>query len=228
MEETVMKRAGKSPDSGPYMSTESQFRSGAGTGEDIAAEFLPPVDVLQAERTGLGMPWERELDVVAAWQAAGGNVDNEWDACVWETRFTRLRSTSNASRAAGPDAANEPPTMATVVRLTTSLVSLRERLFRMQSEVTDVARGEMRERRTTADDADAAPARSVVRRPLGAPNSARILRLARDYVAALDLARAGMASLVGLQSMNEAAAEPVVDRRRNRVLIDFPDRRSAG
>ncbi|MCQ9378030.1 hypothetical protein [Methyloversatilis sp. XJ19-49] len=224
-----MKRAGKSPDSGPYTSAESPFGCGAGTGEGIASEFLPPVDALQAEKTGLGIPWERELDAVAAWQAAGGNVDSEWDACVWETRCTRLRGTSNASRAAGPDAANEPPTMATVVRLTTSLVSLRERLFRMQSEVTDVARGEMRERRTPADDADAAPARSVVRRPLGAPNSARILRLARDYVAALDLARAGMASLVGLQPMNEeAAAEPMVDRRRNRVLIDFPDRRSAG
>ncbi|MDP3871152.1 MAG: hypothetical protein Q8Q80_00690 [Methyloversatilis sp.] len=223
-----MKRAGKTPDSDPYPEAESEARSGAGTREDIAAEFLPPVDVLQAEKAGFGMPWERELDVVAAWQAAGGNVDSEWDACVWEMRATSLRSTPSAARAAGPDAANEPPTMATVVRLTTSLVSLRERLFRMQSEVTDVARGEMRERRTPVDDADEAPARSVVRRPLSAPNSARILRLARDYVAALDLARAGMASLVGLQPMNEAAAEPVVDRRRNRVLIDFPDRRSAG
>lgn len=223
-----MKRAGNTPAPDPCSTTGSEARAGAGPREDIAAEFLPPVDVLQAEKAGFGMPWERELDVVAAWQAAGGNVDSEWDACVWETRFTRLRSTSNASLAAGPDAANEPPTMATVVRLTTSLVSLRERLFRMQSEVTDMARVEMRERRTPSDDDDAAPARSVVRRPLGAPNSARILRLARDYVAALDLARAGMASLVGLQPMNEGAAEPMVDRRRNRVLIDFPDRRSAG
>lgn len=222
-----MKRAGKPPDPDPCLTTGNEVRVGAGAREDIAAEFVPPLDVLQAEKAGFGMPWERELDVVAAWQAAGGNVDSEWDVCVWETRATRLRSTSNASRAAGPDAANEPPTMATVVRLTTSLVSLRERLFRMQSEVTDVARGEMRERRTPVDDADAAP-RSVVRRPLGAPNSARILRLARDYVAALDLARAGMASLIGLQPMNEATAEPVVDRRRNSVLIDFPDRRSAG
>lgn len=218
-----MKRAGKSSDPGPYPDTESETGPGAGTKEDIAAEFLPPVDVLQAEKASLGLPWERELDVVAAWQAAGGNVDSEWDACVWETRITRLRGTSNASRAACPDAANEPPTMATVVRLTTSLVSLRERLFRMQNEVTEVARGEMRERR-----APAAAARSVVRRPLGKPNSVRIQRLARDYVSALDLARAGMAGLVGLAPLNEVSAEPVVERRRSSVLIDFPDRRATG
>lgn len=223
-----MKHAGKIPDAGHYLKAESEARYAAEPGLEITSEFLPPVEVLQAEKAGLGMPWERELDVVAAWQAAGGNVDCEWDACVWEARTTRLRGTMHASRAAGQDAANEPPTMATVVRLTTSLVSLRERLFRMQHEVTDVARGEMRERRTPADDADAAPSRSVVRRPLGASNSTRILRLARDYVAALDLTRAGMASLVGLQPMNEMAGEPMVDRRRSSVLIDFPDRRSTG
>lgn len=191
-------------------------------------EFMPPIGALQAERVGFGVPWERELHAVQAWQEAGGNVDGEWDVCVWEARSAPACGATRPLRAVGPGAANELPTMATVVRLTTSLVSLRERLFRMQHEVTDVARGEMRDRRAPASDADSASDRAVVRRPLGPDNSERILRLARHYVAALDLARAGMAGLIGLQSRNEAAHEPAVERRRTRVRIDFPDRRTAG
>ena len=34
-------------------------------------EYLPPVEVLQTEPGAWFVPWERQLEVVMAWQAAG-------------------------------------------------------------------------------------------------------------------------------------------------------------
>jgi len=194
--------------------------------DEMEGEFIPPIDVMQSEHLDWGVPWEDQLDVAQAWQAAGGNVDSEWDD--WDGWVSELpvRSRNRRMPPVG-DAANGTPTMATVVRMTTSLVSLRERLYRVQSETTEVARAEMRQRRALVADALDRSGQSAVRRPLGDENSRRILRLARDCVELLDAARAGMAGLSGMPAIDAAASPSFNDRRRNSMRIDFPDRRSA-
>lgn len=194
--------------------------------DSMEGEFIPPIDVLQSEHLDWGVRWEDQLDVAQAWQAAGGNMDSEWDE--WDGWVAELpvRSRNRRMPPVG-EAANGMPTMATVVRMTTSLVSLRERLYRVQSEAAEVARAEMRLRRASVPDAINGGEHSAVRRPLDDENSRRILRLARDCVEVLDAARAGMAGLTGLPAVDGAASASITDRRRSSTRIDFPDRRSA-
>lgn len=183
----------------------------------LEGEFIPPVGALLTESYNWGIPWERQLEAALAWQSAGGNVDNEWDHWVAEQAFT-APAVAMATAKLGASA----PTMATVVRMTTSLVSLRERLFRIQSEATGVARSEMRLRRASLPQAANGSGPSAVRRPLGDDNGRRITALARGCIDLLESTRAAMAAL----TMDVASAG--VERRQQRVVIDFPDRRVAG
>ena len=173
-------------------------------------EYLPPVEVLQTEPGAWFVPWERQLEVVMAWQAAGGNVDSEWDQWVAETPANE--SVTRVASGGGP------VTMATIVRMTTSMVSLRERLLRLQTRTTDVARTEMSLRRMPLPHAANGGGTTSVRRPLSDDNSQRVRALARECLEVLDIARAGIAAL---------SSGPVhTERRQRSVLIDFPDRRA--
>lgn len=179
----------------------------------LQGDYLPPVDALQTEPGEWFVPWERQLDVVMAWQAAGGNVDSEWDQWVAETPANE--SVARIMTGGGP------VTMATVVRMTTSMVSLRERLLQLQMRTTDVARTEMSLRRVplphAANGANGAGQPSV-RRPLNDDNSRCVRALARECLELLDAARAGISAL--------SSGETHAERRQRSVLIDFPDRRA--
>jgi hypothetical protein len=180
------------------------------TPDALQDEYLPPVEVLQTEPGAWFVPWERQLEVVMAWQAAGGNVDSEWDQWVAETP-----ANESVARIMNGDG---PVTMATIVRMTTSMVSLRERLLHLQTRTTDVARTEMSLRRVPLPHAANGAGPASVRRPLNDENSRCVRALARECLELLDAARAGISAL----SSGEAHAE----RRQRSVLIDFPDRRA--
>ena len=173
-------------------------------------EYLPPVEALQAESGAWFVPWERQLEVVMAWQAAAGNVDSEWDQWVAETPANE--SVARIMNGGGP------VTMATIVRMTTSMVSLRERLLQLQTRTTDVARTEMSLRRVPLPHAANGEGHASVRRPLNDENSRRVRALARECLELLDAARAGINALSSDQNYAE--------RRQRSVLIDFPDRRA--
>ena len=176
----------------------------------LQGDHLPPVEALQTEPGEWYVPWERQLDAVMAWQAAGGNVDSEWDQ--WVAEAPANESVARIMTGGGP------VTMATVVRMTTSMVSLRERLLQLQTRTTDVARTEMSLRRVPLPHDANGGGQASVRRPLNDENSRRVRALARECLELLDAARAGISAL----SSGEAHAE----RRQRSVLIDFPDRRA--
>ncbi|HEY9194585.1 MAG TPA: hypothetical protein VIO81_17085 [Methyloversatilis sp.] len=173
-------------------------------------EYLPPVEALQTEPGAWFVSWERQLEAVMAWQAAGGNIDSEWDQWVAETPVNE--SVARVMNGGGP------VTMATIVRMTTSMVSLRERLLRLQTRTTDVARTEMSLRRMPLPHAANGGGATSVRRPLTDENSQRVRALARECLEVLDTARAGIAAL--------SSGPAHTERRQRSVLIDFPDRRA--
>lgn len=184
--------------------------------EKLESEFIPPIEMLMDGRSDALVPWERQLDAVLAWQAACGNADNDG---VTDSR-PRFPAQSRQRMASEP--AGGPLTMAAVVRMTTTLVSLRERLLGIQTRLSEVSSAELRVQRAVSSDA-AGRTESTVRRPLGETSSRRITLLARDCVEALDSARSGMAVLAGMVAPDGAP----IERRQRAVLIDFPDRRAA-
>lgn len=185
--------------------------------ETLESEFIPPLDLLMEGRADALVPWERQLEAVLAWQAAGGNADNDWTTDNLPRSPVPSRPQANGAAAGGP------LTMAAVVRMTTTLVSLRERLLGIQTRLSEVSSAELRVQRAVSCDAAGRAESSTVRRPLGETSSRRITLLARDCVEALDSARTGMAVLACMVAPDDAPAE----RRRRAVLIDFPDRRAA-
>jgi hypothetical protein len=185
--------------------------------ERLEGEFIPPMEVLMEGRADALVPWERQLEAVLAWQAAGGNADNDWAA------DSRPRLASQSRRRVAGAEAGGALTMATVVRMTTTLVSLRERLLGIQNRLSEVSSAELRVQRAVSSDAAGRAESSTVRRPLGETSSRRITLLARDCVEALDSTRTGMAVLAGMVAPDDAP----VERRQRAVLIDFPDRRAA-
>jgi hypothetical protein len=185
------------------------------TAEALEHEFIPPLMVLHTEPDAWCLPWEQQLDAACAWQEAGGNADSEWDA--WQPALHRSGSVSRA-----PD---EAPTMATIVRMTTTVVAVRERLLRVQTEATEVARAEMALRRAPSADAANNDGTSS-RRSLEEQNSERVLALARACVDMLDAARGSVAALAGMSDRRASRVAPFVERRRANVVIGFPDRRT--
>lgn len=184
--------------------------------QKLECEFIPPMEVLMADRADALVPWERQLEAMLAWQAAGGNADNDWSPDI------RPRFPAQSRQRMAGEAADGPLTMAAVVRMTTTLVSLRERLLGIQTRLGEVSGAELRVQRAASCDAAGRAETSTVRRPLGETSSRRITLLARDCVEALDSARTGMAVLACMVASGDAPAE----RRQRAVLIDFPDRRA--
>lgn len=178
--------------------------------EDFECEFIPPLDLPAAHR----LPSEQQLNAALAWQAAGGNVDDGGDP-----------RTSAADTAA--DSERQLPTMRTITRMSTVLVSLRERLQQIQIEAANVAIGEMALRQAATlnpDDAFSA---------LHAENIQRIEALAASWCELLAAAEANMAAVPGFLPASaraqRTAAQPwfFADQRYHSVMIDFPDRRAA-
>jgi hypothetical protein len=183
--------------------------------EALEHEFIPPLMVFHTEPDAWCTPWDRQLDAARAWQDAGGNVDNVWD--VWVQTPHRSGSMSRL-----PD---EAPTMATIVRMTTTVVAVRERLLRVQTEATEVARAEMALRCAPSTDVANNDGPSS-RRSLEEQNSERVLALARACVDMLDAARSSVAALAGIPDRRAPQEAPFVERRRSNVVIGFPDRRT--
>ena len=44
--------------------------------QTLEAEFIPPLELIGSSQDYL-MSWERQLAAAVAWQAAGGNADND-------------------------------------------------------------------------------------------------------------------------------------------------------
>ncbi|BAL22449.1 hypothetical protein [Azoarcus sp. KH32C] len=74
-----------------------------------------PIDLPEVH----GLPWDQQVEAAHAWQAAGGNVDDADEA--------------------EPAPQGYLPTMRTITRMNTVLVSLRERLQQIQIEAANVA-----------------------------------------------------------------------------------------
>ncbi|HJV26778.1 MAG TPA: hypothetical protein VJ673_13910 [Aromatoleum sp.] len=74
-----------------------------------------PIDLPEVH----GLPWDQQVEAAHAWQAAGGNVD---EAAEVEA-----------------EAEGYLPTMRTITRMNTVLVSLREQLQQIQIEAANVA-----------------------------------------------------------------------------------------
>jgi hypothetical protein len=74
-----------------------------------------PIDLAEVH----GLPWDRQLEAAHAWQAAGGNINDAGEA--------------------DPGTQGHVPTMRTITRMNTVLVSLRERLQQIQIEAANVA-----------------------------------------------------------------------------------------
>ncbi len=167
--------------------------------------FLPPLD-LDAPRSDVwGLAWDRQVSATGAWQEAAAH--------------------------AGPPSA-VVPTMRTVMRMSTLLVSLRERLLQIQNEAANVAIAEMAQRRAAeAVDQDAGETVDPVPLPeLHPENAGRIADLAGQWFDCIASAHAGMTALVGrigLRSVRAATEKPrlLTERRQRSVTIDFADRR---
>lgn len=184
--------------------------------EELESEFIPPMEVLMEGLADALVPWERQLEAVLAWQAACGNADNDWPV------DSRPGFAARSRQWMAGEAARAPLTMAAVVRMTTTLVSLRERLLGIQNRLSEVSSAELQVQRAVSSETTGRT-ESTVRRPLGETGSRRITLLARDCVEALDAARAGMAVLACMAAPDDAP----VERRQRAALIDFPDRRAA-
>lgn len=179
--------------------------------EDLECEFIPPLDLPETH----GLPAEQLLCAARAWQEAGGNVDDGTDP-----------------QTDAKDAATERqlPTMRTITRMNTVLVSLRERLQQIQIEAANVAIGEMSLRQAeTLNPEDAFSA-------LHAEHCDRIEALAASWCDLLAMAQANMAAIPGFLPAGtrtggtpRAAEQPwlLSEQRHHSVTIDFPDRRAA-
>lgn len=196
-------------------------------------EFFPPLDVGATVPEVLGVPWDRQVEAAAAWQAAGGNSDSELQWAVRAAGVTivpALERTGEAARAAG-QAEGEAPTMHTIMRMSTLMVSLRERLMQIQTEAANVAIAEMG-RRKSGPGAGAETTEGVPPLPqLHEDHARRINELTRAWFDTVASAQAGMSALTGYLPAGAQPAggsTPLVERRKRAVLIDFPDRRRVG
>lgn len=157
-------------------------------------EFIPPLELPET----WGPSWDRQIEAVAAWQAA---LDTD-----------RLEGPIGGSRPA--------PTMRTLARMNTLLESVRERVAQIQSEAANVAIAEMGRRQLPATGEGAQDAFT----PLHGENAQRFESLARTAFDVATMAQTEIARLVGLLGV---PAAPVAERRHGSALIDFPDRRKA-
>lgn len=175
--------------------------------EDFECEFIPPLDLPEAHR----LPAEQQLKAALAWQAAGGNVDDATDASM------------NAAKGGSE---RYLPTMRTITRMNTVLVSLRERLLQIQIEAANVAIGEMALRQD-ATSATLHPEDAFS--PLHPENLQRFEVLAASWCELVAATQASLAAIPGFlpAGVRSGATARIADRRHQSVMIDFPDRRAA-
>lgn len=176
-------------------------RSGA---NPLESEFIPPVDLPES---GPGMAWEQRLNAEMAWQLANGTSDEGMQGERAERRL---------------------PTMRSITRMNTVLVSLRERLYQVQTEAANIAIGELALRQEATPGAPPDDAFS----PLHEQNIARVEALAQSCLELLATAQANIAALGGMSPAAHATDAGLedslrVERRRRNLVIAFPDRRAA-
>lgn len=183
------------------------------------AEYLPPLD----EPWVWGLPWERQLEAVYAWQETYATVDDE--ACQWRDAFAPVTPASTVI------------TMQTVVRLNTLNVALRERLMQISNEVSNIAIAEMARRKDGPADGSTVSAASppAAPEPVDERNAQRLAELTRGWFELVAAAQAGMSALTGYvprsgqaDTTQSATRRPLVERRQCVIAVDFADRRKAG
>lgn len=185
--------------------------------------FFPPVDLGEPGVEAWGLAWEEQVSAALTWQACRpeepvGTVRREGGERPMIV--PPLEETGHSGR---QGAEGERPTMRTIMRMNTLMVSLRERLLQIQTEAANVAIHEMALRQAPAGEGTATedfPPLPV----LHDPNAQRITELARSWFEVIAAAQASMAALTG---QGQGGRQPFVERRKRSVLIDFPDRRRA-
>lgn len=68
--------------------------------QTLEAEFIPPLELIGSAHDYV-MSWERQLAAAAAWQAAGGNADN--DGATLQSVPPRIERRRRADVIAFPD-----------------------------------------------------------------------------------------------------------------------------
>lgn len=184
-------------------------------------EFLPPLE----EHETWGLAWARQLEVTCAWQEAGANTDGE--AAQW--------------RDASPPAKHGKPviTMQTLVRANTLNVALRERLWHIANEMSNIAIAGIARRtqgQAAGDDVSTEkPAASPEQ--LDEHNAQKLTELTRAWFDLVAAAQSGMSALTGYDphgretGTNQGTAQasaPLVERRQCVIAVDFADRRRTG
>lgn len=171
--------------------------------------FYPPIDV---DTDVIGPSWEAQLAALAAWQDAIARDYEARNAHIGPNPF-RDRRESGADRSAMDEVAPHP-TMQTITRLTTLLVSLQEQLRQIQTDAANVAISEMTVRHGAADDDDALP--------LPALHGDNVLRCGKLFQQSTTTLRGALAALGEITGLNASS-----DRRQCDLVIGFPDRRAA-
>ena len=183
------------------------------------SEFLPPLE----EHGTWGPTWARQLDAARAWQEAGANIDGE--AAQW--------------RDASPPAIHRKPalTMQTLVRANTLNVALRERLWQIANDMSNIAIAGMARRTQGRADGDAADKPVASPEHLDEHNAHKLTELTRAWFDLVSAAQSGMSALTGYDPHGQEAdtsqrathaPAPMVERRQCVIEVDFADRRRTG
>lgn len=181
------------------------------TATALENEFIPPIGQDGAN----DIAWEQRLNAEVAWQLARATVDD--GLAQWTDR-------------AEEGASRRLPTMRTISRMNTALVSLRERLYQIQNEAANIAIAELALRQESNPAASSEDAFS----PLHAQNARRIEALAASCYELLAGAQGNLAAVAGKVPVEYAAPGRAgledslyAERRQRDTAIDFPDRRAA-
>lgn len=185
------------------------------------SEFLPPLE----EHGTWGPAWARQLEATRAWQEAGANTDGE--AAQW-------REASLPAMHAKPAL-----TMQTLVRANTLNVALRERLWQITNEMSNIAIAGIARRTQVPADSDAAPSGrpAASPEPLDEYNAQKLTELTRAWFGLVAAAQSGMSALTGhdphdreagTSQHSARAPAPLVERRQCVIAVDFADRRRTG
>lgn len=177
-------------------------------------EFFPPRN--ESGEWALP-PWDAHIDAALAWQDATSGEDHTHQ---WRDPATPSQDT--------------PLTMQTIVRVNTLNVALRERLLRIINEMSNIAIGEMGQRKVEAEGGASAEPGHI--EALDQASAQRVTQLAAAWFDVIEMAQASMSALTGYVPAARLPARAatsdydahLVDRRQQVIHIDFADRRKAG